>query len=226
MKTDNVRAPSGARSAALRKQPPTRFAGGNGNGNGNGDGGLDRASLLSALTRLKKGYFDARLPGDLLGLDGKIADTFNEVVELHQAMSRELERLSDAVGKQGRLSERAYLPGVGGSWAASMQSVNALIGDLVHPISETARVIGAVAKGDLSQTMALESDGRALKGEFLSSARRSTRWWTSSAPSPPRSRAWRARSARKASSAARREVKGVSGTWKDLTDNVNSMAST
>src|SRR5262249_4369610 len=132
MKTDNLRAPSGVRpAAARRKQSLEKARAGNGNGDGNGGGGLDRASLLTALTRLKKGYFDARLPGDLLGLDGKIADTFNEVVELHQAISRELERLSDAVGKKGRLSERAYLPGVAGSWAASLHTANTLLAGFV-----------------------------------------------------------------------------------------------
>src|SRR5262249_59220714 len=224
--TDKLRPPAGLRRAeALRKQSLEKVRAGNGNGDGNGGGALGGESLLTALTRLKKGYFDARLPGDLLGLDGKIADTFNEVVELHQAMSRELERLSDAVGKQGRLSERAYLPGVGGSWAASMQSVNALIGDLVHPISETARVIGAVAKGDLSQSMALESEGRALKGEFLSSARTVNTMvdQLSSFASEVTRVAREVGTEGKLGGQAR--VSGVSGTWKDLTDNVNLMAS-
>ncbi|HKF43957.1 MAG TPA: HAMP domain-containing protein [Thermoanaerobaculia bacterium] len=222
MKTENVRASGSARNgAAIRKEALEQVRA----ANGNGGGGLDRQSLLAALTRLKKGYFDARLPGDMLGLDGKIADTFNEVVELHQAMSRELERLSDAVGKQGRLSERADLPGVGGSWAASMQSVNALIGDLVHPISETARVIGAVAKGDLSQTMALENDGRALRGEFLSTARTVNTMvdQLSSFASEVTRVAREVGTEGKLGGQAR--VVGVSGTWKDLTDNVNLMAS-
>jgi methyl-accepting chemotaxis protein len=136
MKTDSARAGAASRGASvIRKNALKSLRQGD-----NGSGELDnKRRLLAALTRLKKGYFDVRLPEDQGGLDGKIADTFNEVVELHQAMSRELERLSHAVGKQGRLSERASLAGVGGSWAASMQSVNALIGDLVHPISETAR---------------------------------------------------------------------------------------
>src|SRR5215471_10479808 len=222
MKTENVRASGSARNgAAIRKEALEQVRA----ANGNGGGGLDRQSLLAALTRLKKGYFDVRLPANLLGLDGKIADTFNEVVELHQAMSRELERLSDAVGKQGRLSERAFLPGVGGAWAASMQSVNALIGDLVHPISETAGVIGAVAKGDLSQTMALENDGRALRGEFLSTARTVNTMvdQLSSFASEVTRVAREVGTEGKLGGQAR--VVGVSGTWKDLTDNVNLMAS-
>src|SRR5262249_62395987 len=84
---------------------------------------------------------------------------------------RELARLSRVVGKEGKISQRASLGDVSGSWAASIASVNELIDDLVHPTSETARVIGAVAQGDLSQTMALEVDERPLQGEFLRTAK-------------------------------------------------------
>ncbi|MCA1612023.1 MAG: hypothetical protein LC780_14465, partial [Acidobacteria bacterium] len=134
------------------------------------DAALDRKQLLAALTAFQKGSFDVRLPEDWVGVDGKIADAFNTVVERNQRMSRELERLSRVVGKEGRIDERASLGDVAGSWEASVESVNALISDLVHPTSETARVIGAVAKGDLSQTMALETEGQPLQGEFLRTA--------------------------------------------------------
>nr|MBA3847151.1 hypothetical protein [Planctomycetota bacterium] len=128
---------------------------------------LDRKTLLSALTAFKKGDFSARLPAELEGIDGKIADTFNEVIEINQRMAEELGRLAQVVGRDGRLSQRAALPGVTGVWQSSVQCVNDLIDDLVQPITETARVIGAVAKGDLSQTMALDVEGRQLQGEFL-----------------------------------------------------------
>jgi HAMP domain-containing protein len=166
------------------------------------------SQLLHGLVALRDGDFSFRLPRDLSGLDGKLADTFNDVIARNERLARELERISRVVGKDGRLDERAALGDVGGSWAASVDSVNALISDLVHPTSETARVIGAVAKGDLSQTMALPS----------------TRWWTSCRRSP-RGHAGRARGRHRGQ--ARRPgpvVKGVAGTWKDLTDNVNSMA--
>src|SRR5262245_25418905 len=119
---------------------------------------FDTRIFLRALAALKKGDFTVRLPVDWTGIEGKVADTFNEVVEQHQQLVAELARLSRAVGKEGRIGERASLGDVSGSWAESIDSVNALVGDLVHPIRETARVIGAVAKGDLSQSMALESD--------------------------------------------------------------------
>ena len=63
------------------------------------------------------------------------------------------------------------MSGAAGDWAVKADSINTLIDDLVRPTVDVARTIGAVAKGDLSQSMELEVDGRALKGEFLRSAK-------------------------------------------------------
>src|SRR5207237_1798033 len=134
-------------------------------------GELDKTTLLAALAAFKKGDFSVRLPTDLDSMDGKIADAFNDVIELNQRLSQELERLSRVVGKEGKISQRASMGSVTGAWATKVAHVNQLISDLVHPVSETARVIGAVAKGDLSQTMALEIEGRPLAGEFLRTAK-------------------------------------------------------
>ena len=119
--------------------------------------------LLSALSALKQGKRGVRLPVEWTGLCGKVADAFNDVVELNEKMASELARLSHAVGKEGRLGQRMNLGDVGGFWQQSAESVNELISDVVLPISETSRVIGAVAQGDLSQTMELEVDGRPLQ---------------------------------------------------------------
>ena len=132
---------------------------------------LDATAILTALTHLKKGNFSHRLPADWDGIAGKVADTFNEVIERNERLANELERMSRVVGKEGKLTQRASLGDVSGSWADAVDSVNTLIDDLVHPTSETARVIGAVAQGDLSQTMALDIDERPLQGEFLRTAK-------------------------------------------------------
>ena len=100
-----------------------------------------------------------------------MADAFNDVLDRNEQLVGELERISQVVGKAGRLTQRASLGDVGGSWAHAIHSVNTLISNLVHPTVETARVIGAVAKGDLSQTMALEINKRPLQGEFLRTAK-------------------------------------------------------
>src|SRR5215470_1977981 len=132
---------------------------------------VDYAALLTALQSLKKGDFSARLPMDWTGLAGKIADAFNDMVEVNARLASELERLSRVVGTEGKIAQRATASGMTGSWEGCIASVNALIDDLVHPTLETARVIGAVAKGDLSQSMILDSDGRPLEGEFLRTAK-------------------------------------------------------
>src|SRR5215831_4352858 len=132
---------------------------------------FDTKQLLAALTAFKRGDFSARLPDDWIGLPGKIADTFNEVIGISQRMAGELDRIGQVVGKEGRISQRASLGEVSNCWADAIGSVNGLIGNLVHPTSEMARVIGAVAKGDLSKTMATEIEGRSLQGEFLRTAK-------------------------------------------------------
>ena len=82
--------------------------------------------------------------------------------------------MSVSVGKEGRLKQRMSLPGAIGAWATKVDSLNTLLDDLVRPTTEVASTIGAVAKGDLGQSMELEVDGRALKGEFLARRRSST----------------------------------------------------
>jgi HAMP domain-containing protein/signal transduction histidine kinase/CheY-like chemotaxis protein len=185
---------------------------------------LSKPTLLRALLALKKGDFSVRLPLDLTRMDGKIADTFNEVVELNQRMAEELERLSRVVGKEGKISQRAEMGNVTGSWRASVDSVNTLISDLVYPVSETSRVIGAVAKGDLSQNMAMDIEGRPLAGEFL----RTARTVNTMVEQLGSFAAEVTRVAREVGTEGKlggqAKVKGVAGTWKDLTDSVNSMA--
>src|SRR5437867_8898921 len=134
-------------------------------------GDFDTGQLLAALMAFKRGDFSARLPEDWIGVPGKIADTFNAVIETNQRMARELERIGRVVGKEGRITQRASIGAVANSWADAIGSINDLIGDLVRPTSEMARVIGAVAKGDLSQTIATEIEGRPLKGESLRTAK-------------------------------------------------------
>jgi methyl-accepting chemotaxis protein len=183
-------------------------------------------TFLAALTDLKKGNATAQLPQDWPGVFGKVADAFNDVVAENVRMSHELARLSRVVGKEGKLKERAYVPNASGFWRDSAESINSLIADLVHPTSEVARVIGAVAQGDLSKSMALEAEGRALEGEFLRTAmiinKMVQQLGTFSAEVT--------RVAREVGTEGKlggqADVQGVAGTWKDLTDSVNFMART
>src|SRR5215469_15397866 len=105
---------------------------------------IDANQVLSALIAFKKGDFSVRLPVNQVGLAGKIVDTLNEIFELNENMCDELARVSTAVGKEGKIGQRASLTAAGGSWASSVSSVNSLISDLVQPSTQIARIIGAV----------------------------------------------------------------------------------
>jgi HAMP domain-containing protein/CheY-like chemotaxis protein/signal transduction histidine kinase len=185
---------------------------------------LDAKLLLSTLMALKKGDFTARMPSDWTGMAGKIADTLNEIIETKEKMVRVVTDVSRVVGREGRLTQRAQVPNMSGGWAAIVSAVNALIDDLVRPTTEMARVIGAVAKGDLSQTMALEVDGVPLKGQYLRAATTANTMveQLSSFSSEVTRVAREVGTEGKLGGQA--QVKGVAGTWKDLTDSVNSMA--
>src|SRR6266571_3964201 len=185
---------------------------------------LDAKQLLAALMSFKRGDFSARLPDDWTGVAGKIADTFNDVITTNQRMTRELERIGRVVGKEGRITQRASLGAVSDSWAGAIGSVNDLIGDLVHPTSEMARVIGAVANGDLSKTMAIEIEGHPLEGEFLRTAKTvNTMVDQLGAFASEVTRVAR-EVGTEGKLGGQAKVKGVAGTWRDLTENVNLMA--
>src|SRR6266850_1494051 len=185
---------------------------------------LDRGELLSALRAFKRGDFSVRLPANLSSLDGGIAQTFNDVVAMNSALAAEFARVGDRVGKEGQISQRVSVPGATGSWVESIESVNTLIGGMVYPVTEVARVIGSVAKGDLSQTMVLDIDGRPMRGEVL-------RIGTIVNTMVAQLKAFASEVSRVAHEVGtegklggQAHVPGVAGTWKDLTDNVNSMA--
>ena len=121
--------------------------------------------MLSAMTSFRDGDFSVRLPVDWAGTEGRIAEAFNQAIAHEERISREVARLSATVGKEGRLKQRMSLPGrASAAGPSKVDSLNTLIDDLVRPTTEIARTIGAVAKGDLGQSMELEVDGRAAQG--------------------------------------------------------------
>ncbi len=187
-------------------------------------GDLDPRQLLGALRAVKRGDFSVRLPLDQTGIGGEIAAAFNDVAELLATSTHELERIARVVGKEGKIGQRAALPEASGGWAARVDFVNALIRDVVQPAVEVARVIGAVAKGDLAQRMALDTDGRPLEGEFL----RIGQTVNTMVDQLGSFASEVTRVAREVGTEGRlggqAQVPGVAGTWKDLTDSVNSMA--
>src|SRR5205823_4631904 len=137
----------------------------------------------------------------------------------------ETARVCRVVGKEGKLKERMRVPGAGGGWADEVAALNTLIDDLVWPTTEVTRAVGAVAKGDLAQAMALDVDGRPLEGEFLRSAQLVNKMIEQlSAFASEVTRVAR-EVGTEGKLGGQAVVPGVAGTWKDLTDNVNGLAS-
>ena len=185
----------------------------------------DRNTLLLALLAMHDGDFSVRLPGDWTGLDGKIADTFNEIVAANAKIAGELERVGQVVGKQGQTRQRVRFDRPKGAWGRMEVSVNTLIDDMLFPTTEVTRALAAVAQGDLLQTVRLDMDGRPLEGEFLRSATivntmiRQLGVFTSEVTRVAREVGTDGKLGGQA------QVPEVSGVWKDLTESVNLMAS-
>ncbi|HZO00821.1 MAG TPA: HAMP domain-containing protein [Burkholderiales bacterium] len=184
----------------------------------------EMTQIYAALVALRKGDPTAKLPLQGSPGFGKVSEVFNDLVEQNVAMAEELARLSQMVGKEGKLKRRASLQNARGFWAQKVDSINSLIDDLVHPTNEAARVIGAVAQGDLSKTMALEIDGRPLEGEFLRNAKIINRMVDQLGDFAAEVTRVAREVGTEGKLGGQAKVKGVAGVWKDLTDNVNSMA--
>ena len=186
----------------------------------------DRAirRLLAGLRALDAGDFAVRIDADGDRLMAEIADIFNSVATKQQRLAEELDRVALSVGREGKMRDRATIGPASGLWAGSVDALNSLITDLVQPTSEVARVIKAVAEGDLSQKVELEIEGKTVQGEFFrigSTVNRMVDQLNAFASEVTRV-------AREVGTEGRlggqANVQGVSGTWRDLTDSVNGMA--
>src|SRR3984893_7473877 len=191
----------------------------------NGKGTITQSALLHALQAMKFGDFSVRLPSDGVDIEGKIADTFNEIVGANERMAKQLERVGQVVGREGKTRQRVRFGLAGGAWGEMETSINSLIDDLLWPTREVTRVIGAVAEGDLLETVRLDVEGRPLKGEFLQSAMivntmiKQLGVFTSEVTRVAREVGTEGKLGGQA------QVSEGTGVWKDLTENVNSMAS-
>jgi len=188
-------------------------------------GSIDLSVILASLQTMKDGDFSVRLPGSWTGLAGKIADTFNFIVSANQQMAEELKRVGQVVGKEGRTRERTRFHESRGAWGEMEVSINTLVEDLLRPTEGVTHAIAAVAQGNLTQTVRLDVDGRPLEGEFLRSANivntmiQQLSVFTAEVTRVAREVGTDGKLGGQA------QVPGVAGTWKDLTDSVNSMAS-
>src|SRR5580692_4604809 len=213
-------APNG--SSSPQTVPPRTENGLNGDAQGDSHG---LTELLQALQAMRVGDFSVRMAGDRVGIMGKIADTFNDIVATNQRMAKQVERVGQVVGREGKTRQRIRIGLSDGAWGEIETSVNSLIDDLLWPTTEVTRAIAAVAQGDLLRTVSLDVDGRPLKGEFLRSAEivntmiKQLNVFTSEVTRVAREVGTEGKLGGQA------QVGGVTGVWKDLTESVNSMAS-
>jgi len=181
--------------------------------------------LLNGLLAANQGDFQTQL--EITGSGGaldEIARAFNDLNQRHHQMETEFRRVERVVGREGRMTERAQIAGARGGWQLKLDMINALIGDLVQPTTEVARVLIAVAEGDLTQKVPLEIDGQPVKGEFL-------RIGTTVNTMVDQLRSFAAEVTRVAKQVGTEGKLGgqavipdAAGIWRDLTDNVNQMA--
>ena len=134
------------------------------------DDKLDVKLLLKTLVAFQHGNFSVRMPNDWTGVNGKVADTLNEIIEMAERVTGDYARVSQVVGKAGKINDRLLVTGLHGSWAKLVDSSNVLIEDLISPLSEMVRVINAVSIGDLSQSVPTVVNDKKLRGQFLKSA--------------------------------------------------------
>jgi HAMP domain-containing protein/CheY-like chemotaxis protein/signal transduction histidine kinase len=203
----------------------TRNADRNLTANGYADEDEFKLHLLATLQQIRDGDFSARVTmrrGS--GVDARIAETLNTIGTRMERFNTGLLRLRRQVGEEGRITERMAAGDAVGNWAERVEAINALVDELSQPTVEMGRVIGAVAKGDLQQSMPLEIGGRPLKGEYL----RAAKLVNGMVGQLEAFSVEVIRVAREVGTEGKlggqAKVKGVSGTWKELTESVNQMA--
>ncbi|MFJ8186856.1 HAMP domain-containing protein [Streptomyces sp. NPDC096105] len=185
--------------------------------------------LLGALVAMRDGNFRKRLTVTGDGVMAEIAAVFNEVADRNLHLTGELARVRRMVGREGKLTERLETGPSEGSWAAAIDHSNALVDDLVRPVSEVSRVLSAVAEGDLSprmelRTQAPEGTGHPLRGEFLKVARTVNNLVDQLSTFTDEVTRVASEVGTEGKLGGQAQVRGMSGSWKDLTDSVNTMA--
>ncbi|MFF0289596.1 HAMP domain-containing protein [Streptomyces sp. NPDC005262] len=198
----------------------------------NGTIDVDAAALnrlLAGLVAMRDGNFRRRLTVSGEGVMTELAAVFNEVADRNLHLTGELARVRRVVGREGKLTERLETGACEGSWAAAIDASNELVDDLARPVSEVGRVLSAVADGDLEQRMELRSHStdetvRPLRGEFLKVARTVNNLVDQLSAFTEQVTRVAVEVGTEGKLGGQAQVRGMSGSWKDLTDSVNTMA--
>ncbi|WP_208857923.1 HAMP domain-containing protein [Streptomyces flavidovirens] len=220
-------------SGAAARSTSTRAKGGRSRNNGTTE--VDTAALnrlLQALVTMRDGNFRKRLTVSGDGVMAEIAAVFNEVADRNLHLTGEIARVRRMVGREGKLAERLETGACEGSWATAIDASNALVDDLARPVSEVGRVLSAVADGDLDQRMELrtqggdgaEGAGHPLRGEFLKVGRTVNNLVDQLSAFTDEVTRVALEVGTEGKLGGQAQVRGMSGSWKDLTDSVNTMA--
>ncbi|MFF3176343.1 HAMP domain-containing protein [Streptomyces sp. NPDC057900] len=185
--------------------------------------------LLAGLVAMRDGNFRRRLTVSGDGVMAEVAAVFNEVADRNVHLTGELARVRRVVGREGKLTERLETGACEGAWAAAIDASNELVDDLARPVSEVGRVLSAVADGDLGQRMELRSHStdetvRPLRGEFLKVARTVNNLVDQLSAFTEQVTRVAVEVGTEGKLGGQAQVRGMSGSWKDLTDSVNTMA--
>ncbi|MFF7358051.1 MULTISPECIES: HAMP domain-containing protein [Streptomyces] len=220
-------------SGAATRGTKTRAKGGPSLGRRGGTTEVDTAALnrlLAALVSMRDGNFRKRLTVSGDGVMSEIAAVFNEVADRNLHLTGELSRVRRMVGREGKLTERLETGACEGSWASAIDASNALVDDLVWPVSEVGRVLTAVAEGDLSPRMELRTQapddgtGHPLRGEFLKVGRTVNNLVDQLSTFTDEVTRVASEVGTEGKLGGQAQLRGMSGSWKDLTESVNTMA--
>jgi signal transduction histidine kinase/HAMP domain-containing protein/ActR/RegA family two-component response regulator len=175
--------------------------------------------LLAGLMAVRGGDFSTRLPPAADPLMDEIATVFNAMTDQLALVTSEVTRVAREVGTEGKLGGQAEVRGLTGTWKDLTDSANSMAGNLTGQVRDVARVATAVAKGDLSQKITVDVKGEMVQlKETINTMVDELSAFADEVTRVAREVGTEGRLGGQA------RVPHVAGTWKDLTDNVNSMA--
>src|SRR5439155_603191 len=178
------------------------------------------SNIAEVTTAVAHGDLSRKITVDVKGEILELKNTINTMVDQLNAFAAEVTRVAREVGTDGKLGGQAVVPGVAGTWKDLTDNVNLLAANLTTQVRNIAEVTTAVARGDLSRKITVDVSGEIL--ELKNTINTMVDQLNASAAEV-------IRAAREVgtdgSLGVQANVPGVAGTWKDLTDNVNFMAS-
>jgi len=175
--------------------------------------------LLEAMEAVRKGDLTRKLRKEGEDIFGELAVSYNGMVDLLNSFGGEVTRVAREVGGEGKLGGQAEVPGVAGTWKDLTDSVNMLAKNLSDQVRNIAVVTTAVADGDLSQKITVDAKGEILQlKETLNKMVDNLNAFAGEVTRVAREVGTEGKLGGQAA------IPGVAGTWKDLTDNVNTMA--